>query len=207
MAGRRNTTSVEPDLCTLGKVIGGGFPLAAIAGRAEIMAHFDKGKVGDDGFLMQIGTLSGNPVAAAAGSRDAGDPEAAGGLRANLRHRPRADADPRRTLEAGRHPGAGDRRAAAVRGRVHRRPEPDPRLCRHIARRHGHRAAVQCAAARARHPEGRAEILRVSWRTPPTTSATPARPGPRRSRRWRTRPAAAAQAAMRGAALGRGRHR
>jgi glutamate-1-semialdehyde 2,1-aminomutase len=58
---------VTPDLCTLGKVIGGGFPLAAIAGRADIMAHFDKAKVGDDAFLMQIGTLSGNPVAAAAG--------------------------------------------------------------------------------------------------------------------------------------------
>jgi glutamate-1-semialdehyde 2,1-aminomutase len=58
---------VTPDLCTLGKIIGGGFPLAAIAGRADIMAHFDCGLVGDDGFLMQIGTLSGNPVAAAAG--------------------------------------------------------------------------------------------------------------------------------------------
>jgi glutamate-1-semialdehyde 2,1-aminomutase len=48
-------------------VIGGGFPLAAIAGRADIMAHFDRGAVGDGGFMMQIGTLSGNPVAAAAG--------------------------------------------------------------------------------------------------------------------------------------------
>ena len=58
---------VTPDICTLGKIIGGGFPLAAIAGRADIMAHFDRGLVGDDGFLMQVGTLSGNPVAAAAG--------------------------------------------------------------------------------------------------------------------------------------------
>lgn len=58
---------VTPDLCTLGKIIGGGFPLAAIAGRADIMAHFDKSKVGAEGFLVQIGTLSGNPVAAAAG--------------------------------------------------------------------------------------------------------------------------------------------
>jgi glutamate-1-semialdehyde 2,1-aminomutase len=58
---------VTPDLCTLGKVIGGGFPLAAVAGRAEIMAHFDRALVGDDGFLMQVGTLSGNPVAAVAG--------------------------------------------------------------------------------------------------------------------------------------------
>ena len=58
---------VTPDLCTLGKVIGGGFPLAAIAGRADIMAHFDKGAVAENEFLIQIGTLSGNPVAAAAG--------------------------------------------------------------------------------------------------------------------------------------------
>jgi glutamate-1-semialdehyde 2,1-aminomutase len=58
---------VTPDICTLGKVIGGGFPLAAIAGRADIMAHFDRAAVGDEGFLYQVGTLSGNPVAAVAG--------------------------------------------------------------------------------------------------------------------------------------------
>jgi glutamate-1-semialdehyde 2,1-aminomutase len=58
---------VTPDICTLGKVIGGGFPLAAIAGRADMMAHFDRALVGDERFLLQIGTLSGNPVAAVAG--------------------------------------------------------------------------------------------------------------------------------------------
>jgi glutamate-1-semialdehyde 2,1-aminomutase len=65
--GAQEYYGVVPDLCTLGKVIGGGFPLAAIAGRAEIMAHFDRNAVGEEGFLMQVGTLSGNPVAAAAG--------------------------------------------------------------------------------------------------------------------------------------------
>jgi glutamate-1-semialdehyde 2,1-aminomutase len=65
--GAQEYYGVAPDLCTLGKVIGGGFPLAAIAGRADIMAHFDRSAVGDNGFLMQVGTLSGNPVAAAAG--------------------------------------------------------------------------------------------------------------------------------------------
>ena len=65
--GAQEYYGVVPDLCTLGKVIGGGFPLAAIAGRAEIMKHFDKSKVGDENYLVQIGTLSGNPVAAAAG--------------------------------------------------------------------------------------------------------------------------------------------
>ena len=58
---------VTPDLCALGKVIGGGFPLAAIAGREDFMAHFDRNAVGEDGFTLQIGTLSGNPVAAVAG--------------------------------------------------------------------------------------------------------------------------------------------
>jgi glutamate-1-semialdehyde 2,1-aminomutase len=65
--GAQSYYGVTPDLCTLGKIIGGGFPLAAVAGRAAIMAHFDRALVGDDGFLMQIGTLSGNPVAAVAG--------------------------------------------------------------------------------------------------------------------------------------------
>ena len=58
---------VTPDLATFGKVIGGGFPLAAIAGKADIMRHFDKAAVGEEGFTVQIGTLSGNPVASAAG--------------------------------------------------------------------------------------------------------------------------------------------
>ena len=58
---------VVPDLCSLGKVIGGGFPLAAIAGREDIMAHLDRAAVGDERFMPQIGTLSGNPVAAVAG--------------------------------------------------------------------------------------------------------------------------------------------
>jgi len=65
--GAQSFYGVTPDVCTLGKLIGGGMPLAAIAGKREIMAHFDKAQVGEDGFLMQLGTLSGNPLAAVAG--------------------------------------------------------------------------------------------------------------------------------------------
>ena len=65
--GGQGYYGVTPDLCTLGKIIGGGFPLSAVAGRADIMAHFDKSLVGEAGFTPQIGTLSGNPVAATAG--------------------------------------------------------------------------------------------------------------------------------------------
>ncbi len=65
--GAQEHYEVTPDICTLGKVIGGGFPLAAVTGSSEIMQHFDKQKVGSEGFLMQLGTLSGNPVACVAG--------------------------------------------------------------------------------------------------------------------------------------------
>jgi glutamate-1-semialdehyde 2,1-aminomutase len=65
--GAQEYYGVVPDICTLGKVIGGGFPLAAIAGRDDIMAHLDRGRVSAGDFMPQIGTLSGNPVAAAAG--------------------------------------------------------------------------------------------------------------------------------------------
>ncbi|MEZ5747280.1 MAG: aminotransferase class III-fold pyridoxal phosphate-dependent enzyme [Paracoccaceae bacterium] len=65
--GAQEEYGVTPDLCTLGKIIGGGFPLAAVAGRKDIMDHFDKAAVGADRWLMMLGTLSGNPAAAVAG--------------------------------------------------------------------------------------------------------------------------------------------
>ncbi|MDC6454640.1 aminotransferase class III-fold pyridoxal phosphate-dependent enzyme [Planktomarina temperata] len=65
--GAQEHYGVTPDICTLGKIIGGGFPLAALGASAEIMRHFDKSIVGTDKWLMQLGTLSGNPIAAAAG--------------------------------------------------------------------------------------------------------------------------------------------
>ena len=58
---------VTPDLCTLGKAIGGGFPLSAVAGRDEVMSVFDRGRADAQHFVPQVGTLSGNPIAAAAG--------------------------------------------------------------------------------------------------------------------------------------------
>ncbi|WP_297767747.1 aminotransferase class III-fold pyridoxal phosphate-dependent enzyme [uncultured Roseovarius sp.] len=65
--GAQERYGVTPDICTLGKIIGGGFPLAALGASSEIMAHFDKSVVGAENWLMQLGTLSGNPVASAAG--------------------------------------------------------------------------------------------------------------------------------------------
>ncbi|MEM1303089.1 MAG: aminotransferase class III-fold pyridoxal phosphate-dependent enzyme, partial [Pseudomonadota bacterium] len=65
--GAQERYGVTPDICTLGKIIGGGFPLAALGASKNIMEHFDKARVGAEGWLMQLGTLSGNPVASVAG--------------------------------------------------------------------------------------------------------------------------------------------
>ena len=65
--GAQEFYGVTPDIATLGKIIGGGFPLAAIAAPADIMKHFDREQVGEERWLLQRGTLSGNPVASAAG--------------------------------------------------------------------------------------------------------------------------------------------
>jgi glutamate-1-semialdehyde 2,1-aminomutase len=61
-AGWFGLEGIEPDLMTFGKVMGGGFPAAAFGGRADVMAH-----LAPAGAVYQAGTLSGNPVAVAAG--------------------------------------------------------------------------------------------------------------------------------------------
>ena len=60
--GAAGREGVIPDLTTLGKVIGGGLPAAAFGGRADVMAY-----ISPDGPVYQAGTLSGNPIAMAAG--------------------------------------------------------------------------------------------------------------------------------------------
>lgn len=60
--GAQELFGVTPDLTTMGKIVGGGLPLAAYGGRADIMKH-----VLPAGKVFQAGTLSGNPIATAAG--------------------------------------------------------------------------------------------------------------------------------------------
>jgi glutamate-1-semialdehyde 2,1-aminomutase len=62
--GAQGIFGVRPDLTALGKIIGGGHPLAAFGGRAEVMAVFDARRAGS---ISHGGTFNGNPVAAAAG--------------------------------------------------------------------------------------------------------------------------------------------
>jgi glutamate-1-semialdehyde 2,1-aminomutase len=65
--GAQEYYGVVPDLAAFGKIVGGGFPLAAVAGRRDIMRHFSQELGVKDGFVQQAGTLNGNPLAAAAG--------------------------------------------------------------------------------------------------------------------------------------------
>lgn len=62
LQGAQGLYQIKPDLSCLGKIIGGGFPAAALGGRAEILDHL--APLGD---VYQAGTLSGNPVAMRAG--------------------------------------------------------------------------------------------------------------------------------------------
>lgn len=62
--GYLDLTPAQPDLVGMGKVIGGGLPIAAYGGKRELMRH-----VAPSGKVYQAGTLSGNPVAVAAGDK------------------------------------------------------------------------------------------------------------------------------------------
>lgn len=62
LSGAQGVFGITPDITTLGKVIGGGMPVGAIGGRADIMSC-----LAPEGPIYQAGTLSGNPLAMAAG--------------------------------------------------------------------------------------------------------------------------------------------
>ncbi len=62
LGGAQQFYGIRPDLTTLGKILGGGLPLAAYGGRADVMRH-----IAPVGKVYQAGTLSGNPVAVSAG--------------------------------------------------------------------------------------------------------------------------------------------
>jgi glutamate-1-semialdehyde 2,1-aminomutase len=65
--GAQQYYGVVPDLAAIGKIVGGGFPLAAVCGAEELMRPFDPQYDGTGDFISQSGTLNGNPIAAVAG--------------------------------------------------------------------------------------------------------------------------------------------
>ena len=65
--GAQERYGVVPDLATYGKAMSGGFPMAAIAGRSELMAHLDARRMPRERLVWASGTLNGNPISASAG--------------------------------------------------------------------------------------------------------------------------------------------
>ena len=130
--GAQNVLGVRPDLTTLGKVIGGGLPLAAYGGRRDLMQQ-----IAPAGPVYQAGTLSGNPLAVAAGRaalQELGKDEAA--LRGARKDRRAPAGGDRGGRPAARHPRP--RRAPGLDARplLHRRPDPPD------GGRHRHRPAA-----------------------------------------------------------------
>jgi glutamate-1-semialdehyde 2,1-aminomutase len=74
--GVQELVGITPDLCAMGKVIGGGLPVGAFGGRADIMDW-----LAPDGPVYQAGTLSGNPIAMATGLAQLRELDKVGGFR------------------------------------------------------------------------------------------------------------------------------
>ena len=105
--GAQERYGVLPDLTVLGKIVGGGLPLAAFGGRAELMEQ-----LAPAGAVYQAGTLSGNPLATAAGLsvlRRLRDPAVYARARA-----------PRRAARGGAREAAAGRRASSGSARWRR---------------------------------------------------------------------------------------
>ena len=114
--GAQELFGVKPDLTCLGKILGGGLPVGAYGGRADLMAY-----VAPDGPVYQAGTLSGNPLAMAAGHRDA-----------RLAHA-RGLREAREDRGEAREGDAEGREGPRLRGPPHAEPDrldPDPLLQR-----------------------------------------------------------------------------
>lgn len=68
MGGAQERYGVVPDLTALGKSLGGGFPIGALVGRADLMDRFNPSRVASGEAVLHVGTFSGNPLSCAAGA-------------------------------------------------------------------------------------------------------------------------------------------
>ena len=113
--GAQEYYGVIPDLVAYGKALGGGYPIGAFGGRADVMDQVREDRLGGPDYVWVASTLGGNPISTAAGSRGARRVPGAGLLRAPARSGP---------VPAKRHaPGA---RGAPGAGTGHRRRTAGP---------------------------------------------------------------------------------
>ena len=180
-AGATGLLGVQPDLFCFGKVIGGGLPLAALGGRRDLMSQLAPG-----GPVYQAGTLSGNPLATAAGLAVLEQPGRGGVLAPGGERRP-SRRRPRPGHRGERAPGAGPsvwnpalglllRRAGTrLRGRGPRGPVGALRPVLQGHARPRHRACAEPVRDR----------LRVAGAHPTRTSRERSRRRRRPPSRWR----------------------
>ena len=172
--GAQERFGVRPDLTTLGKIIGGGYPLAAFGGRADVMAMFDARR---PGAVSHGGTFNGSPVAAAAGL-------------ATLRELTPDDVRPARRARR----AARARVAASIERDGHRRPGRGRRLAVPGLPRGGRDAPSRPASPAARRCSSaccsRASTSRrAAWARSPRSRPRPTSTTSRRrsAARWRAR--------------------
>jgi len=125
--GAQEYYGVVPDLAAVGKIIGGGFPLAAVVGREEIMRHLAPAMEATGEFVQQAGTLNGNPVAAAAGLATLAELRKPGAYERLFANGQPRENGARRGGETRGFPGAGRRGGAGLRIYFTDRPITDYR--------------------------------------------------------------------------------
>ena len=175
--GAQELLGVQADLTVMGKVIGGGLPAAAYGGRRELME-----RIAPAGDVYQAGTLSGNPLAVAAGSRRS--QARRGGLPGD---RVRHDSARDRAAQCRRRPPRpGVERARAGHGLLQRRPGPGFRR-RSGVRHRGLRAAsaARCSTAGSTRPPPSSRPGSPRWPTTRCRSTGRSRPPRRRFSRPR----------------------
>ena len=119
--GAQEFYGVTPDLCALGKAVGGGFPLTAVAGREELMAHFDLVAGRARAVPAPDRDVERQPHRDGGGARHRAHPEAPRHLRADARPRQPAEAGAPAHLRRGRRARARRGGGGAVRGLLHGR--------------------------------------------------------------------------------------
>ena len=153
--GAQAMLEVRPDLTVMGKIVGGGLPLAAYGGRSELME-----RIAPAGDVYQAGTLSGNPLAVAAGLATLGELDAAAYER--LRVLTDALAEALRDAAAG-GPVAGRLGARAGDSVLQRRAGARLRRRRRLRpRRLRQRSAGRCSSAGSTRPPSQYEGWFVS---------------------------------------------
>ncbi len=139
--GAQQKYGVVPDLACYGKAVSGGYPLAAIAGSADVLSVLDARSRPRATVVWATNTLNGNPVCAAAGCAALDVLGAAGRLRPAGDGRAAAARGPGRRGHAPRLRRAGARRGRGVRHPLHR-PAPAAQLDGPADRRQGPRASL-----------------------------------------------------------------